>query len=247
LTADTERQRRFYDETARSHAHLQPAERDRYAAKLVRELAASVGMARSDRVLEVGAGFGRFTFALREHCGAVVALDLSQRALATLEAERDARGIPAAACATRCADLASLDARALGPPFRHVAGFFILHHLPDPAGAIRRLAGAVEPGGSLAFVEPNRRNPLFLAQVACCPDMTWAEEKGMFRLRARAVEDAFRAAGLDVLPTRRFGFFPPQIVNRFALAQRVESALERARVLEPVLPFLVLRARRPAA
>jgi hypothetical protein len=97
----------------------------------------------------------------------------------------------------------------------------------------------------MAFVEPNRRNPLFLAQVACCADMSWAEEKGMFRLSARRVESAFDAAGLEPAPTRRFGFFPPQVVNRFAAARRLEARLEAARLLRPVLPFLLLGARRP--
>jgi SAM-dependent methyltransferase len=240
-----EDQRRFYE--TREHAHLQPRDQDRYAARLVRELAQGVGIGRQDRVLEVGAGFGRFSFALLDHCRELVALDLSPRALAALEAERDRRGVPPWRCVPRCGDLSALAPEQLGERFPFVVGFFILHHLPDPAAAIHQLAAVLAPGGTVAFVEPNRRNPLFLAQVACAPDMSWAEERGMFRLRARAVEQAFRAAGLEVLPTRRFGFFPPQLVNRFATARRIEAAIEAAGVFEPVLPFLLLRARAPGA
>lgn len=240
----SERQRRFY--ARGEHAHLQPRDDDWYAAKLVGALADGAGIGPGDRVLEVGAGFGRFTFALLEHCAEVVALDLSPRALATLESARDARGIEASRCIARCADLSTLEPDALGERFRCVAGFFILHHLPDYADAIRRLAGALAPGGVLAFVEPNRRNPLFLAQVACCPDMSWADEKGMFRLAARGVTDAFRAAGLAPLPTHRFGCFPPQLVNRFDVARRIETSVEQIGLFEPLLPFLLLRAAKPA-
>jgi hypothetical protein len=58
--------------------------------------------------------------------------------------------------------------------------------------------------------------------------MTWREEQGMFQLSARAVESAYRRAGMDALPTGRFGFFPPQILNRFPWA----STLERSRGLD---------------
>jgi SAM-dependent methyltransferase len=239
-----ELQRRFYASGA--HAHLQPRDGDFYAAKLVEVAARGLGIGPQDRVLEVGAGFGRFSFALLERCASLVAADLSERALATLDATRAAQGIVAERIATRCLDLARFDPAELGERFRAIAGFFILHHLPDAADTIRRLAGALAPGGVMAFVEPNRRNPLFLAQVACCPDMSWAEEKGMFGLSARAIEAAFRDAGLEVLPTRRFGCFPPQLVNRFGWARSIEAGVERARVFEPLLPFLLLRARATA-
>ena len=65
-----ERQRRYYD--SRKHAHLEAREDDHYARKLARELARTVEMSPTQRVLELGAGFGRFTFPLLESCGSVV-------------------------------------------------------------------------------------------------------------------------------------------------------------------------------
>jgi SAM-dependent methyltransferase len=245
VSGDPSQQRRFY--ASRPHGHLQPRAEDFYAAKLVATLATGIDIGAQDRVLEVGAGFGRFTFELLRHCGSVVALDLSPRALATLDETRVARGIDTARCETRCGDLTQPGDDASDDRFRFIVGFFILHHLPDITAAIRGLSRRLAPGGTLAFVEPNRRNPLFLAQVACCADMTWAEEQGMFRLSARGVERAFRAAGLTPLPLQRFGFFPPQLLNRSETIRRLETRLERVRLLEPLLPFLLLRARATAA
>lgn len=244
MSDPTELQRHFYARGA--HAHLQPRDGDFYAAKLVDMAVRGMGLGQEDRVLEVGAGFGRFSFALLERCASLVAADLSDRALAALDATRARQGIAPERVATRCVDLSRFAPEELGERFPAIVGFFILHHLPDAADTIRRLAGALAPGGVLAFVEPNRRNPLFLAQVACCADMTWAEEKGMFQLSAHAVETSFRDAGLDVLPTRRFGCLPPQLVNRFGWARAIEAGVERARVFEPILPFLLLRARAAA-
>jgi SAM-dependent methyltransferase len=245
MSGDPSRQRRFYE--SRPHGHLQPRVEDFYAAKLAATLAAGIDLGAQDRVLEVGAGFGRFTFEVLRHCGSVVALDLSPRALATLDETRTARGIDPARCETRCGDLTQTEDIACDERFRFIVGFFILHHVPDVAVAIRGLQRRLAPGGTLAFVEPNRRNPLFLAQVACCADMTWAEEQGMFRLSARGVESAFRAAGLTPLPLQRFGFFPPQLLNCSETIRRLETRLERVGLFEPVLPFLLLRARATAA
>ena len=96
----------------------------------------------------------------------------------------------------------------------------------------------------MAFVEPNRRNPLFLAQVACCRDMDWREEAGMFRLSARRVNAVFRELGLRPLDTQSFGFFPPQIVN-LAPGFALEKRLERIGLLKPILPMLLLSAETP--
>ena len=233
-------QREFY--ASRPHDHLQPQLVDTYSARLVSRLSAEIGLLPQSRVLEVGAGFGRFTFELLEHCGSVVALDLSQEALTRLAKARDERGISAGRCQPLCADLQQLESAALDQPFDFVVGFFILHHLPDYRAAIARLASCLGSRGRMAFVEPNRRNPLFLAQVACCEDMSWAEEKGMFSLGHRGVERACAAAGLRPRPTRRFGFFPPQVINRFAFAARIEEGIERLRLLDPILPFLLLGA-----
>lgn len=237
-------QRKFYD--SRPHDHLQPQGVDFYSARLVSELARTLGITKRSRVLEVGAGFGRFTFELLQHCESVVALDLSEGALSRLVSARDERSIPEARCQTLCADLQELECQKLGEPFDFVVGFFILHHLPDFPGAITRLAPCLRPGGGMAFLEPNRRNPLFAAQVAFCQDMPWSEEKGMFKLSSRAVERAYRLAGLSLSQTRRFGFFPPQIINRFRGARQIELGIERVGIFEPLLPFLLLCARASA-
>ena len=94
----------------------------------------------------------------------------------------------------------------------------------------------------MGFIEPNRRNPLFLLQVMACSDMTWAEEKGMFQLSQKGVETAYRDAGLKDIDTHRFGFFPPQIFNRFRVARAFEQKVESLALARPVLPFLLLSA-----
>lgn len=237
------RQKRFYDDG--EHEHLRAQSADIYARRLAARLASKLAMKPTHRVLEIGAGFGRFTFPLLSHCASVLAVDVSARALAELATQRDARGIPAARCQTRQADVATVDADEFGR-FDFVVGFFILHHLPDYAASIAALRACVHAGGGMGFIEPNRRNPLFLLQVACCSDMRFAEERGMFTLRARGVEAALATAGLTAACTDRFGFFPPALVNSSATLRRLEDRLQDMAPLQWILPFLLCTARLPA-
>ena len=84
---------------------------------------------------------------------------------------------------------------------------------------------------------------LFAIQLGACSDMTWAEEKGLFSLSQRKVEAAYSQAALETIATHRFGFFPPQLLNRSRLARRIENGIEAVHALRPILPFLLLTAR----
>jgi len=232
-----ERQRDFYD--SRPHRGLQPRGGDRYVEKLTATVVERLGIGPQHRVLEIGAGFGRFTFALLEHCSSVTALDLSQQALATLSAQCEERGVAPERCRTVHGDLDRVDLERVGA-HDFVLGFFVLHHLEDVSASLHRLGAFVSPGGALAFLEPNRWNPLYALQVACCPDMTWREERGVWTLNPRTVMQAYRGSGLAAQPVHRFGFFPPQLINRFEWARQLEHRLERQRWLSGVLPFQLL-------
>ena len=231
----------FY--TSREHEHLQVREDDFYSAKLTKRVVDHLSIEPDAHVLEVGAGFGRFTFHLLEHCASVVALDLTPSALETLDAARKARGIEAERCITMAADLHALDVRTFDRPFDYIVGFFLLHHLPDYRRSISVLSKLLSPEGRIGFLEPNRLNPLFLAQVAVCADMTWAEEKGMFSLTRKGVESAYREAGLSEIRTDTAGFFPPQILNAIPVARKFEAWIEGVRPIQPILPFLLMSAR----
>jgi SAM-dependent methyltransferase len=245
-SAHVARQRRFYDE--REHTHLQADDSDYYVKKSARRVADSLGLQGHERVLEVGAGFGRFTFALLERCASVVALDLSHRTLESLERGRDERGISEARCTTVRANVDEFASQPCDPGerFDAIVGFFFLHHLPDFEATIPRLAPHLAPGGRMSFLEPNRANPLFALQVATCPDMNWNEEKGLFGVTQAKVEGALSRAELEEVATERYGFFPPPLLNRAAWARRMEERLESTGALQPLLPLLLFSGKAPA-
>jgi SAM-dependent methyltransferase len=225
-----------YFERAGKHA-MRPTDSS-YVQRQVDRLVAFAGLAAGERVLDVGCGMGRYTFALADRGLAVEGLDLSEALLDRLrEFDGGRYRIP-----LHCADV-------LDPPdelrgrFDAVVGFFTLHHLHDLAGCLRAMRSLVRPGGRVVFLEPNPLNPLYYIQMLVVPGMSWSGDRGILTMRQSNVFHAIRAAGLVNPAVERFGFFPPFVVNR-RFGTRLEDALERVRLWRSFLPFQLFRASR---
>lgn len=208
-----------------------------YLRRHVDELVSWGGLDEAERVLEVGAGMGRYTLLLAERGVPVEALDLSPLLLERLRAFDGGRfNVP-----VHAADV-------LAPPeqlrgrFDAVVALFTLHHLHDLAASFRAMSRLLRKGGRVVFLEPNPLNPLFYVQIAATPGMTWRGDGGIVRMRPKTVFAAMSSAGFSDLALRRFGFFPPFAANEPRL-RPLEQALERRALLEPVLPFQLFRGR----
>jgi ubiquinone/menaquinone biosynthesis C-methylase UbiE len=132
-------------------------------ARFVADFLAAHGSCRGGEVLDAGAGPGRIAIALCEADPAarVVALDLAAAML-----ERAQRNVAAAGLAGRVRCVRG-DVKGLPWPdgrFEAVISNTIIHHIPDPAPALREMARLVAPGGTL-FVRDLAR-PSTLAEVA---------------------------------------------------------------------------------
>jgi len=172
------------------------------------------------RVLELGAGMGRFSLLLAGLGFEVTACDLSADLLAVL-----ARHDPDGRVRRVVADAALVE-REIAGPFDAVVGFFFLHHLPSPAGVFAAAARLLAPGGRAVFCEPHAWHAGYYAQILFTPAMSWRADRGVARMRARPLERALRRAGLAPLPSLRYGLFPPAWV-RGPRGARLERALER--------------------
>lgn len=206
-----------------------------YVERQVDRLLAFAGLTPGDRVLDVGCGMGRYTFALANRALSVEGVDLSAGLLERFRAFDGGRyGIP-----LHLADIVDMPAKLEGR-FDAVVGFFTLHHLHDLGrcfDAMRRLA---KPGGRVVFLEPNPLNVLYYVQMLVVPGMSWSGDKGILKMRAQPVFSAMSDAGLENLRIERFGFFPPVIANR-PWGGRLERVLEGVGALERFLPFQLFR------
>jgi len=181
------------------------------------------------RVLEVGAGLGRYTLPLLERGFAVTALDLSPVLLDRLRAQATGLDVRTVAC-----DVADVGEH-VEERFSQAVGFFTLHHMLDLDVVMRALAGVLTPGARVAFCEPNGWNPLFYAQILVTPGMTWRGDGGVARMRPRVVLGAMAGAGFRDLGVDRYGLFPPFVFNR-RWGRRLEDRLDS------VLPVRWLRS-----
>jgi SAM-dependent methyltransferase len=123
---------------------LNPATR-----RLLRDAGVSAGM----RVLDLGSGAGDVALLAAElvgRAGTVVGVDANPGALAVARARAEAAGLTNI-------DFVEGDLRTVEPVgvFDAIVGRLVLMYVPEPAAALRRLAGLLRPGGVLAFQEFN--------------------------------------------------------------------------------------------
>jgi SAM-dependent methyltransferase len=226
-----------YFERAGKHA-MRPAD-STYARRQVDRLIAFAGLREGERVLDVGCGMGRYTFALADRGLVVEGLDLTESLLTRFrEFDNGRYGIP-----LHCADVLEPPVELRGR-FDAVVGFFTLHHLHDLPGCLRAMRDLARPGGRIVFLEPNPLNPLYYVQMLVVPGMSWRGDKGILDMRERKVFGVMREANLERPAVERFGFLPPFAVNR-SLGERAEEALERVPLWSRLLPFQLYRADVP--
>ena len=203
------------------------------------------GLANAKTILEVGSGSGRFTFHLIRKGLRLTAFDFSEEMLTCLSQAAQRQALNHGQLLVKSGDITKAGELFGVEQFDTIIGFFLLHHLEDARLALKALRGILKKGGELIFIEPNRLNPLFLAQVFFFRDMTWQGEKGTFRHGAWDYRDCMEEAGYTNVEIRKFGFFPPQILDKFSITLKLEKQLEKVPLVKVFLPFLLITARKP--
>lgn len=155
------------------------------------------------RLLDVGCGPGYATFDLADLVGAdghVLAVDVSQRFVSHLEAERTRRGI--AQVEPIVQDLEQLDV-----PAASVDGAFarwVLCFVRDPAAVVAHVARALRPGGALVVLDYCHYEALMMAPRSAAMERVIEAVADSFRRSGgnpdvgRDVPAMMRRAGLEV-------------------------------------------------
>ena len=228
-------QREYFARADGGNVRLHPTE-SAYVRRHLQRTLAFGEIRRGHRVLEVGAGMGRFSCLLADAGMDVVASDLSPALLAQLSARRPD-------IHTVASDIAEVAQKA-GGGFDRVVGFFMLHHLEDLDAVFAQLRQALVPGGELVFCEPTAYCGLYYLQIALSRQMTWRGDGGVMRMRPSVVLGSMARAGFTALRSERYGFTPPALYNA-SLGKRLDAALESIPALEPFRAFQLFAGRSP--
>lgn len=228
-------QQRYFDRTAADNVRLQPTESP-YAQRHLERTLAVLQAAPKDRVLEVGAGLGRFTSLMLDRGLDVVASDLSDHLLEKLRARHPGLETIASAVESIPAQTSIV--------FDRVVGFFMLHHLADLTRVFTGLRQITRPGGRIAFCEPNAFHVPYYLQITFSRQMTWRGDGGVAKMRRNVVLRAMERAGFTDTQSELYGFAPPLIYNHPS-GQRLDHALERIPLLTPVRAFQIFSASVP--
>lgn len=165
------------------------------------------------QILEAGCGVGAQTVELvrRSPRASFVAIDRSAESLASAQLAVAARIGRRAAVRFTQADIDALPFEDGG--FDHVFVCFVLEHLPDPVGSLRKLRRVLRPGGTITVIEGDH------GSVLMYPDSAAARRAIDCQVRLQ------RAAGGDACIGRRLyallaaaGFEGPSVSPRIAYA-----------------------------
>lgn len=179
-----------------------------YVDLLVNYIIDHCPLKKSDRILEIGCGSGRFSIPLLKKGFSLTCIDPSQNLLTKFKAQ-----------ATKEMSVEILNIgiseipKAYQGAFDKVIGFYILHHLSHLTDDLIQLRQYLKDQGQIAFIEPNPCNLMFYVQILVTKDLQWKYEKGMLKMRKSFLGKILSSYGYDKIAFRNFGLLPPFVMN----------------------------------
>jgi SAM-dependent methyltransferase len=209
---------------------------DRMLAPLVDDLLGAVDLRPGERVLDVGCGTGALSWAAARAVapgGEVVGIDLSPQMLA---AARNREHDGAVGAAVRF-DEADAQTVGLAPPFDAWVSRFGVMFFDDPAAAFANLAGALHPGGRVAFTcwQDLLENEWLVVPVSAAlahvpvPPFPAPGQPGPFSLadpdRVRSLLTGAGLSGVEVTPLVRPVYLGSSGADAASYLMRAEMAM----------------------
>ncbi|MFZ4058831.1 MAG: class I SAM-dependent methyltransferase [Ferruginibacter sp.] len=210
-----------------------------YVNRQVDELIAASGMRRTDRILDVGCGMGKYTLNLLAKGYKVEGLDLNPFLLQQLLRYNDNR-FPVK---LHLADIIEAPEE-LNEQYDVIIGFMVLHHLHILHTCFQSMYRLLKPGGKIIFLEPNPLNPLFHVQIWFTPGMSYAGEKGLKDMTKKKLFSSLEFAGFAGMQIQRFGLLPPALYNK-PVGGKLDQGFSKIKPLSPLMAFQLISATKP--
>jgi 2-polyprenyl-3-methyl-5-hydroxy-6-metoxy-1,4-benzoquinol methylase len=211
-----------------------------YASYLVRKIVNLLNKTKALNVLEIGAGQGRFSIELTKHVNHLTATDISQNELNLLEKLKKTIGI-------KNITVEEIDIRKRNSKHKHkydaIVGFHVLHHISKKYyfSVADNIKNMIKKDGCVSFIEPNNLYPFHIVEMLITKDMEWRIEKGIYSDYIGSFKKACKAKGLKLTICRKFGFFPPPIINKFPWVIKLDRIIEKIPLFNQFFcPFILV-------
>lgn len=198
---------KFWNRIAPRYAARPISDEAAYATTLERTAAY---LTSADHVLEAGAGTGTTARRLAPHVGRVTATDIASALLDVARARIEADGLGNVTLEERGVE------RLPQGPFDAAIGFNLLHVLPDPAGAVARMAARVRPGGHVITKTMALKNHWYFRPLIGLLGLFGRAPKVQF-LSVEEIDALHEAASLTIVETGNYPANPPA---RFVVARK---------------------------
>lgn len=237
IKAHNDKQKKFYN--SHTPSYLDFTKNKPYADYLVGKIIPLLN--NQSKVLEIGAGQGRFTFSLSEQVKSLHATDVSIHEVSLLR--NQVQNLRSKNISTGLLDLLSEKQLTRLPQYDAIVGFFVLHHLPKEclSRVIHSLVKKLNKGGTLAFIEPNNTYPLHAVEMLIMPDMHWEIEKGIYTNYLQVIQQAIKKHTGKTAYAKKFGFSPPFVINSYKHIYHLDKFMESIPLLNNILcPFILV-------
>ncbi len=227
----------FYDSLAACYDEEQDARGQHYLRRVERDLVEKHVLSMfkgQERVLELGAGTGRFSLLLAKHAQKVVAVDVSPQMLSVLNTKALADGIS-------CVDTACGDMEGAWPkgPFDWVCSMSALEYVADLDGIVAQASDKLTDGGRLYFITAHRTPFRWFTQIGnAVRQGIWLHAR-----RARRLQKLLEVHGFESIRINSHGLRLPVFGGMLleVSARKVKPQCEEA----PKKPTCRARIARP--
>jgi len=183
------------------------------------------------QVYEIGAGMGRFSFALLNHFHKVCLIEPSESYVAVLNQLFDKEQVT-----IMNTSMEEFFKNTSIPPKSLFFNFHLLHHLTLEQRKeffnYLRIAQA-----AAVFLEPNPWNPLIILQLMLYPDMRMENEWQYLKLTKRRLSQELNDCGLTLTQYDRLCLLPPPITKLAIKNSSIRKLLFYLDNCKHVLPF----------
>jgi hypothetical protein len=182
--------------------------------------------------LEMGAGMGRFSFALPENFQHVYLIEPSESYVSVIKKLFQQENVTVIHMT-----MEKFFRETAIPPQSVFFNFHLLHHLTFEQRK-EYFTYLHKAHASAVFMEPNPWNPLIILQLLLYPDMRMKDEWQYLKLTKKTLSQELNACGLTVSAYGKLCFLPPPITKIALKSPLIKKPLFALEGLKHVLPFL---------